>query len=807
MHFQVIRAHRAAILIVCAAIAAACNSSPVDVDSNPTAAVPEVLNESQSAESGTLPVSPLQVDFGNTTTKASVRLTNTGTTSLNWTASEGVDWLELNERSGTIGARSSETVNLRVDRSGRSDGTYSTAIDFSAGTHGSARVPVTMAVGSPFPVSPLEVDFGGTATKASVTLTNGETSSLNWTASEGVDWLELNERSGTVGANTSETVDFKVDRTGKSPGSYSTYVNFSSADLGSARVQVSMTVGSSFAITPLEVDFGSTATGRAVTLTNSGSTSLPWTASEQVGWLGLGSTSGTIAANSNKTLNVNVNRAGLTAGSYATNITFSAGAAGSAQIPVSMTVPSTSDTTPPPPPPSGSTVNVRDFGAKGNGLADDSPAFEKAIDALPASGGSVLVPAGTYLLEPRFLSPVRPLSLIEKTNVSIVGQGKDSTILKMVNGSYPGSTFMILILNSSGIQIRDLTFDMNRDGSWYGDEQSHIVRVESSQDVYFSNVRFTNSPGDGIKFIGLGELGSAWVDRARIENSVFFNMWRNGITIQRGVRNLQIRGNTFERVSQQSISSEPTGFDGAATDVLIENNVIRHFSGSYSIALSGGGSRDPMKRLTFRNNTVDNGAVFFLWVDGIQIEGNTLRGGPKKSALRLQDISEGLVANNSITGSADGASVVVQLLNDATALSHHVTIRDNRIDARAGGTGLQVKDGGGQITVAGNEVLGAGNARGIAFETLVIGAGLRSGFEVMNNDVQDFRDAIAFIARGDRFADVTVASTTADHDQQPSMETIGILFDRTGSPGNFADLEGNSFGAGIKTPVRVLQGG
>ena len=77
----------------------------------------------------------------------------------------------------------------------------------------------------------------------------------------------------------------------------------------------------------------------------------------------------------------------------------------------------------------------------------------------------------------------------------------------------------------------------------------------------------------------------------------------------------------------------------------------------------------------------------------------------------------------------------------------------------------------------------------------------------MSRVVQDFRHAIAFVARGDRFANVRIESTTADHDQQPSVETIGILFDRTGSPGTFAEIVQNVFGAGIKTPVRVLLGG
>jgi hypothetical protein len=44
------------------------------------------------------------------------------------------------------------------------------------------------------------------------------------------------------------------------------------------------------------------------------------------------------------------------------------------------------------------TVSVRDFGAKGDGIADDRPAVQAAIDSL-ANGGTVSFPAGTYLMD------------------------------------------------------------------------------------------------------------------------------------------------------------------------------------------------------------------------------------------------------------------------------------------------------------------------------------------------------------------------------------------------------------------------
>ena len=45
-------------------------------------------------------------------------------------------------------------------------------------------------------------------------------------------------------------------------------------------------------------------------------------------------------------------------------------------------------------------LNVRDFGAKGNGVTDDTAAFQKAMDECGAQGGGIVtVPAGKYLIK------------------------------------------------------------------------------------------------------------------------------------------------------------------------------------------------------------------------------------------------------------------------------------------------------------------------------------------------------------------------------------------------------------------------
>lgn len=93
-------------------------------------------------------------------------------------------------------------------------------------------------------------------------------------------------------------------------------------------------------------------------------------------------------------------------------------------------------------------VDVRDFGAKGDGTADDTTAIQAAIRALPVQaskqafgGGTVVLPAGTYRISANLALP---------DNVHLVGVGNTASQIQWVGG--PGAALTLGLRCS----IRDL---------------------------------------------------------------------------------------------------------------------------------------------------------------------------------------------------------------------------------------------------------------------------------------------------------------------------------------------------------------
>lgn len=99
-------------------------------------------------------------------------------------------------------------------------------------------------------------------------------------------------------------------------------------------------------------------------------------------------------------------------------------------------------------------VSVKDFGALGDGATDDLAAFNAAIAAV-AGGGTVLVPAGTFMLSN---------TLKVKNKIRLVGQGRSATILKAM-AAFPITTPVVRLGDGTSIvfdcSVSDLSIDAN----------------------------------------------------------------------------------------------------------------------------------------------------------------------------------------------------------------------------------------------------------------------------------------------------------------------------------------------------------
>ncbi|VVP77213.1 hypothetical protein PS934_00353 [Pseudomonas fluorescens] len=111
--------------------------------------------------------------------------------------------------------------------------------------------------------------------------------------------------------------------------------------------------------------------------------------------------------------------------------------------------------------------NVQNFGAKGDGITDDTAAIQNAINAAAAAGGGqVYMPTGTYIVS----GGEEPSDgcLMLKSNVYLYGDGMGATSVKVADGSDTKITGVIR--SAYGEQTHDfgvsnLTIDGNRDNT------------------------------------------------------------------------------------------------------------------------------------------------------------------------------------------------------------------------------------------------------------------------------------------------------------------------------------------------------
>jgi parallel beta-helix repeat protein len=267
-------------------------------------------------------------------------------------------------------------------------------------------------------------------------------------------------------------------------------------------------------------------------------------------------------------------------------------------------------------------IDVRDHGAKGDGVRDDTSSFQDAIDALPEDGGTVYVPAGAYVID-----PTRNVKLRSRMHLSLATGAK---LLAKPNDAPRAYVLLAQELEdveiSGGRIIGDRDSHLGTTGEW-----GHGIRVRGCSGVTIRNINISRCWGDGISAGGMknsGEPGRQGRDYI-FEKVVCTENRRQGLTIgsSRGVR---IRNCEF---SDTGGTAPGAGIDiepdmDVASDVLIENCLVRGNRGP-GIALYKRAADVTIRNCTITRNRGDGilavTAIDCVFTDNI-IQGNLLRG-------------------------------------------------------------------------------------------------------------------------------------------------------------------------------------
>ena len=100
-------------------------------------------------------------------------------------------------------------------------------------------------------------------------------------------------------------------------------------------------------------------------------------------------------------------------------------------------------------------VNVKEYGAVGDGVTNDTAAFIKALAGCAVGGGTCLVPEGTYLISASGISTGRHKASVV-SGVHLKGAGREASILKIAG--MPTDHF--LPCDGDNWSVENLTLDM-----------------------------------------------------------------------------------------------------------------------------------------------------------------------------------------------------------------------------------------------------------------------------------------------------------------------------------------------------------
>ena len=242
-------------------------------------------------------------------------------------------------------------------------------------------------------------------------------------------------------------------------------------------------------------------------------------------------------------------------------------------------------------------VSVKDFGAVGDGVTDDTAAILKAFTfASTQINPIVYFPAGTYAVTS---SAAVQFEITE--GMEVVGEGMAASIIKWT-AQYPGTTICLIGRPTSATQInfasiRDLAVRGDHDTSGYVSNSSYPFLIYKCSSLHIDSVKVTHS-----RMMSIVTRACYSVD---VSNCIVQYGARDGINTA-DCNFVKITNNRVEYVDDDAIAVHTTTSSVADRNCVISNNTIRFSQG--------------IKALGQRSTTISSNSLEYCFGQGISVD-------------------------------------------------------------------------------------------------------------------------------------------------------------------------------------------
>lgn len=333
---------------------------------------------------------------------------------------------------------------------------------------------------------------------------------------------------------------------------------------------------------------------------------------------------------------------------------------------------------------SASALDVKSFGAKGDGIADDTAALQAAVNAA-TSGATVFVPDGTYRVTTADgACKTRGLVLMGSMTLSLAS----NAILQAIPNACP-SYALVHIVGTSDVNIVGGTLLGDRAGhAGTAGESGQCLWLEGTSNVSLRHVAIKECWGDGI-YLGGTDNHNVTVCSVNVDH-----VRRNGISIV-AADGVTIDASSFDNTQgtapQSGIDLEPNAGQ-RVTHVSVTRSSFSHSGGhGFQVTTATG----PISSSSFRGNTITQSGDYGVLLTGtdlifadnivdgsswgivintanITVMGNTIRNSSRNG---IQTLGGSIISHNTVESSANAG---IALYGNGSTIDANVIQNNDR---------------------------------------------------------------------------------------------------------------------------------